>query len=333
MSKEQNSFAPGMNPESWKCRLKLEDKVRAFFNSRGVLRVETPVCSRYGASDPHISQFVTEPADLQGRRFLCTSPEYHMKRLLAAGYPDIWQQTKAFRSGESGERHNPEFTILEWYRKEMDWRDLAQEVLDLMRVLIPNVPASGKEIFITFADSFLSLGLPDPFTAPTSELLEALKKHKLHIPEQEAGMFAEDYHSMLLDFMFSVLVCPNLGHESPAIITHWPADQAALAQTIQEKSGRVSALRFEIFWQGYELANGYQELTDSSEQARRFTKDNQSRKRMGLPEVSPDHRLLLALDSSFPNCSGVAVGLDRLIMLALKKNSMDEVLLFADSRC
>jgi len=333
MSKEQNSFAPGMSPETWKGRLELEDKVRAFFDQRAILRVETPVCSRYGASDPHINQFITEPADLQERRFLCTSPEYHMKRLLAAGYPDIWQQTKAFRSGECGERHNPEFTILEWYRKGMNWRDLALEVVDLLRALIPEVPQVGAKNFISFADSFLSFGLPDPFSATTSELLAAAEKHELHIPEQEEGMHAEDYHSMLLDFIFSILVCPNLGHDTPAIITHWPKDQAALAQTIIEQSGRVSALRFEIFWQGYELANGYQELTDSSEQASRFALDNENRKRMGLPTVSPDPRLLAALDSSFPNCSGVAVGLDRLVMLAMKKNTIDEVLLFADSRC
>ena len=317
---EQEQWQPTASVKNLLTRAKLLAEIRRFFTDRGLLEVETPVLSEFGVTDVHLATFSTEfisPFGEQSKTlWLSTSPEYHMKRLLAAGSGPIFQIGKVFRNEEAGNRHNPEFTMLEWYRPHFDMYRLINEVDDLLQQILECPPAESMSYQFAFQQY---VGL-DPLSADLSELVEKAEKHQLIGAENES-------RDPLLQFLFSTVVEPQIGQEAPVVVYHFPASQAALAQ-ISSEDLRV-AERFEFYYKGLELANGFHELSDAREQLRRFQQDNLQREKMGLPVRAIDIRLLAALQAGIPNCSGVALGVDRLLMIAMGTESIKEVISFA----
>lgn len=300
-------------------RAKIIAEIRRFFTDRGLLEVDTPTLSAFGVTDVHLSTFSTEfvaPFENNSKTlWLATSPEYHMKRLLAAGSGAIFQLCHVFRNEESGARHNPEFTMLEWYRPHFDMYRLINEVDDLLQHILDCEPADSFSYQFVFQEY---VGL-DPLSADKQELIAKAKEHHF------IGAENED-RDTLLQFLFSEVVEPQIGKQRPVAVYHFPATQAALAQ-ISSEDHRV-AERFEFYYKGLELANGFHELTDAKEQQRRFEQDNHQRKKIGLPEREMDHYLLSALQAGVPNSSGVALGVDRLIMIALEMERIEQVMAF-----
>ena len=317
---EQEQWQPTASVKNLLTRAKLLTEIRRFFTDRGLLEVETPVLSEFGVTDVHLATFSTEfisPFGEQSKTlWLSTSPEYHMKRLLAAGSGPIFQIGKVFRNEEAGNRHNPEFTMLEWYRPHFDMYRLINEVDDLLQQILECPPAESMSYQFAFQQY---VGL-DPLSADLSELVEKAEKHQLIGAENES-------RDTLLQFLFSTVVEPQIGQEAPVVVYHFPASQAALAQ-ISSEDLRV-AERFEFYYKGLELANGFHELSDAREQLRRFQQDNLQREKMGLPVRVIDTRLLAALQAGIPNCSGVALGVDRVLMIAMGTESIKEVISFA----
>ena len=303
-------------------RANLLADIRRFFADRGVLEVETPAMSQATVTDIHLVPFTTRfvgPGASQGRDlWLMTSPEYHMKRLLTAGSGPIYQMSRCFRNEEAGRHHNPEFTMLEWYRPHYDMYRLMNEVDDLLQQIIECEPAET----LSYQQAFQRyLGI-DPLTADKEQLVTCAEKLGVgDLVERE-----ED-RDTVLQLLFMLGVETQIGQETkPAFVYHFPASQAALAE-ISTEDHRV-AERFEVYFKGVELANGFRELTNSDEQRQRFRADNRRRQLMGLPEHPIDERLLAALTAGMPDCSGVALGIDRLVMLALKADSLKEVMAF-----
>ncbi|WP_078000306.1 elongation factor P--(R)-beta-lysine ligase [Edwardsiella tarda] len=299
--------------------------IRRFFSDRGVLEVDTPSMSQATITDVHLVPFQTHfvgPGVAQGMTlYLMTSPEYHMKRLLAAGSGPIYQLCRSFRNEESGRYHNPEFTILEWYRPHYDMYRLMNEVDDLLQQVLECESAetlSYQQAFIRHLDV-------DPLSADKTQLREAAAKLDLsNVADKE-----ED-RDTLLQLLFAFGVEPHIGKERPAFVYHFPASQASLAQ-ISTEDHRV-AERFEVYYRGVELANGFHELTDADEQRLRFEQDNRKRAALGLPQQPLDEHLLAALAHGMPDSSGVALGVDRLIMLALSAERLSEVIAFSVDR-
>ncbi|BFU60210.1 MULTISPECIES: elongation factor P--(R)-beta-lysine ligase [Rodentibacter] len=314
------TWQPTASIENLLERAKIIAEIRRFFTDRGLLEVETPVLSEFGVTDLHLSTFNTEFVaplnELSKTLWLSTSPEYHMKRLLAAGSGPIFQISKVFRNEEAGNRHNPEFTMLEWYRPHFDMYRLINEVDDLLQQVLDCKPAESMSYQFAFQEY---VGL-DPLSAERKELVEAA--HKYHFMAKE-----DEDRDTLLQFLFSEVVEPQIGQDAPVAIYHFPSSQAALAQLSPEDQ-RV-AERFEFYYKGLELANGFHELTDAREQERRFEQDNRQRERVGLPIQDIDKRFLAALQAGIPNTSGVALGVDRLIMIALNASSIKEVISFS----
>ncbi|MFK3618270.1 elongation factor P--(R)-beta-lysine ligase [Pasteurella multocida] len=316
---EQENWQPSASIENLLARAKIIAEIRRFFTDRGLLEVETPVLSEFGVTDVHLSTFNTDfispMAEKSKTLWLSTSPEYHMKRLLAAGSGPIFQLCHVFRNEEAGQHHNPEFTMLEWYRPHFDMYRLINEVDDLLQQILDCKPTESLSYQFVFQEY---VGL-DPLSAEKAELVAKAKQYHLQQAEQED-------RNTLLQFLFSTVVEPNIGKENPVAVYHFPATQAALAQ-ISSEDHRV-AERFEFYYKGLELANGFHELTDVNEQLHRFEQDNVQRQKMGLPQRQIDKRLLGALQAGVPNCSGIALGVDRLLMIALGANAIHEVMAF-----
>jgi lysyl-tRNA synthetase class 2 len=259
-------------------------------------------------------------------RWLHTSPEYPMKRLLAAGSGDIFQICHVFRAGESGRLHNPEFTLVEWYRLDQTLPGIMEETAALAAALLA---AGGREArpfeTCSYAEAFRQQLDCDPLAASLEQLASLATRHGL-----AASSVANATRDELLDFLLATRVGPALGRDRLTCLHHFPASQAALAQL--DTTDPRTALRFELFADGIELANGYVELASAAEQRRRFTQDIAERRRRGLAEPEQDERLLAALDSGLPPCAGVALGFDRVAMLALGAARIEDVLAFAWSR-
>lgn len=304
-------------------RAKIISEIRQFFTERGVLEVETPAMSEFSVTDVHLSTFHTQflsPFANQAKTLhLITSPEYHMKRLLASGSGAIFQLCRVFRNEEAGKRHNPEFTMLEWYRPYFDMYRLINEVDDLLQQILDCEPAESFSYQFVF-QTYVGL---DPLSASKAQLVAKARAHGLQCEDDEP-------RDTLLQFLFSEVVEANIGKDRPTAVYHFPASQAALAQ-ISSEDHRV-AERFEFYYKGLELANGFHELSDAQEQLRRFELDNQQRSEMGLPPQLLDHRFLAALKAGIPNCSGVALGVDRLLMIAMGAQRIEEVMAFGVER-
>jgi len=297
---------------------------RARFAESGVVEVETPLLSRAAVTDVHLESVPAEVAGV-GRMFLHTSPEYPMKRLLAAGFGDCYQVCRVFRDGERGTRHNPEFTMIEWYRLGFDARQLMDDVEALVRRMLAglrDLPAAQR---VTYREAVRDIGGADPMVASADELVSALQRHGVAVPPS-------DLHDRdaLLDLLVSVVVGPRLGHERPVFVHDYPASQAALAR-IRPEAFPV-AERFELYLDGLELANGFHELADAGEQRRRFEADLAARAALGRPARPLDERFLAALSHGLPECSGVALGFDRLVMTACRLGSIDDALAFPVER-
>jgi lysyl-tRNA synthetase class 2 len=312
----------GVSPEPLRARLearaRLLERCRHFFAERGVLEVETPILSQATVTDVHLASLETRIAGRAPPYYLQTSPEYAMKRLLAAGSGDIFQICKVFRDDESGRHHNPEFTMLEWYRIGFDHRELMDEVEALLGTLLGARLAAPAER-ISYREAFLRvLGL-DPYTAPTASLA-GLARERLGAE----GLGAD--RDLLLDLLMGALVGPALGQDRISFVHDYPASQAALARCLPGEP--PVAARFEAYAFGLELCNGFHELGDAAEQRRRFEADRAQRRARHLPLPPVDERLLAALEAGLPDCAGVALGLDRVLMLATGAPALSAVLSF-----
>ena len=289
---------------------------RDFFGERGLLEVETPMLVGAAVTDTHLESV---PARVGARTMhLHTSPEYAMKRLLAAGSGDIWQLCRVARGDERSRLHNPEFTLLEWYRCGWSMAQLIDEVAALFDALCLRAGAARRPLVVRrYADAFRDLFGVDPLTA-SDAALGALAR--------DAGLAGDAARDDLLDFLVGAKLGPTLGRGEWLALTHWPASQAALARL--DPADPRTALRFEVYADGIELANGFEELADPREQTARFAADNAARRARGLPEHAVDERLLAALAAGLPPCSGVAVGFDRAVMVATGARSIDDVIAF-----
>jgi len=289
--------------------------IRAFFARQDVMEVDTPVLSRAGITDPHLHSFTSQ---WQGTKlYLHTSPEFFMKRLLADGSGDIFQIARVFRDDELGGFHNPEFTMLEWYRLGFDHHQLMDEIEVLVQQLsLTNISMQRK----SYRQCFLDVLQVDPLTATTQQLKAVTQANHIEIPQ---GM-DESSRDMWLDWLMTQAIAPSFSGFT--FVYDYPASQAALA-AISDKDARV-AHRFELFYGELELANGFRELTHAEEQRQRFVAENAMRKEQGLAEVSVDENLLQALAHGMPDCAGVAIGLDRLLMVLTGASRIADVLSF-----
>lgn len=287
-------------------------EIRQFFAARNVLEVETPALSNAAIPDPNLHSFTVENAG-----YLHTSPEFPMKRLLAAGSGPIYQLARVFRAGEAGRFHNPEFTLLEWYRSGWDYQQLMREVAELINQILPQ---TRPVEWLTYHDAVLQYASLDEPMASSADIQACLHHH--HIPAPK-DLPRADY----LDLLVSSLVQPKLGRNGITFLIDYPANQAALA-----KINNGLAQRFEVFIDGVELANGFQELTDAAEQRRRFERENAQRSQQNLPIMPLDEHFLAALHAGLPESAGVALGIERLLMCALGAESIQEVMAFANDR-
>lgn len=316
-------WQPTANLEFLRERSKIISKIRQFFAERDVLEVETPILCQSTATDPPIASFVTHYQAVSSAEakpvYLQTSPEFPMKRLLAAGSGPIYQISKAFRNGEYGRQHNPEFTMLEWYRPGFTHHQLMAEVLDLLNFILTTAN-SKKYSYAEIFEYYLNI---NPHSCSLEQLVSCAKQQGLSdIPGMDEAQ-RDDWLNLLMTHSIE----PQLDKHTQIFIYDYPASQAALAK-IRPENPPV-AERFEVYVNGMELANGYHELSDAEEQYQRFLKDNQHRATLGLPQIPIDQRLIAALKQSFPECAGVALGVDRLIMLVTRANSIAEVISFS----
>jgi lysyl-tRNA synthetase class 2 len=315
-------------------RAALLARTREFFAARGVLEVDTPILVNAPASDVHIVSAAVQlardappaPGAAQAAAhpplYLHTSPEYAMKRLLAAGSGDIFQVCHVVRGAEHGRLHNPEFTLIEWYRVGFSLAALMDEVEALVRLLLGPAAAHRAGERISYRDAFLrELGL-DPLGAPD----EALEKAARPLGLVGAGADRDAW----LELLMGAAVGPRLGRNALTFIHGYPASQAALARL--DPHDPRTARRFELYCDGIELANGFHELAAATEQRARFERDNAERRRRGLASGPIDERLLAALASGLPDCAGVALGFDRTLMLATGASRIEEVLAFPTAR-
>jgi lysyl-tRNA synthetase class 2 len=304
-------------------RAQLLADIRAFFLRKGVMEVETPICSSSASTDPALESFSTSftgPGQAQGKQlYLHTSPEFPMKRLLAANAGPIYQICKAFRDGELGRLHNPEFTMLEWYRPGYGQHELMDEVAELINGLLPEpIPVervSYRELFEQ------RLGF-NPHLANSEQLREQAVRLGVHGAESMNMQSADGW----LDLLMSHSVESDLGKGSICFVYDYPASQASLARI--RTGDTLLAERFELYMDGIELANGFHELADANEQRSRFESDLERRSKMGIKQVPMDENLLSALGNGIPDCSGVALGIDRLLMRLTGVEHIREVLAF-----
>ena len=291
--------------------------IRAFMAERGILEVETPILSRAGNPDPNIHSLTTTTGLTELRQYyLNTSPEFAMKRLLAAGSGSIYQITRAFRNDAASRLHQPEFTMLEWYRPDYDHHMLMDELATLLHAL-----ELGQCRRLAYAEVFRTYIELDPHSAGLAALADKATSLGLVGAAQD--------RALLLDFLFNYSVSPHLGLEAPLFLYDYPACQAALARL---STGRPQvAERFELFISGMEIANGFHELADAAEQRARFDRQNSIRQSTGAEQVRMDEPLLAALEQGLPDCAGVAVGLDRLLMAITDSDTISDVMTFTSA--
>ncbi|KFZ30501.1 hypothetical protein IDSA_08135 [Pseudidiomarina salinarum] len=304
-------------------RAALLRQIREFFYARDVLEVDTPILSRFGVTDVHLSNAISYLGKDTRAWYLQTSPEYAMKRLLAAGSPSIYQLGKVFRNDELSTRHNPEFTMLEWYRLGFTMTELIAEVDLLLQVTLNAAPAHR----ISYGQLFIDQLQVDIFS---SNGFAGLQQALQGFPAVAELAARETDFDTLQQLALALIIEPRLDPSVPVILYDYPVSQAALAQ-VSAEDPRV-ACRFEVFYQGMELANGYQELTDATQQLQRFQLDQQRREQAGLPAMAIDSRLMAALEAGLPACSGIALGFDRLLMIRTGAQHIREVLPFSITR-
>lgn len=299
-------------------------EIRSFFLARAVLEVETPLLSHSVGTDPQLAFFTTEYCSppLRQALFLQTSPEFAMKRLLAAGSGSIYQICKAFRNGESGRFHNPEFTLLEWYSVNFTLLQLMDEIAELIATLFAGRVSLQATQRVSYKDVFHRYTGLNPLVFSYQEYCAYALDHGM----PEAVSICGDDHALWLDFIFSHKIQPLLGENALCMVYGYPACQSSLAR-INEHDSQITD-RVEIFINGIELGNGFYELCDAIEQERRFDDEISIRQQRNLPVSVKDKHLITALEAGLPPCSGMAIGLDRLLMVLAKSLLIDDVLSF-----
>lgn len=324
-----NAWQPTATWATLRQRARCLAATREFFATRGLLEVETPALVQHAVTDPQLQNLPVHHRS--GRElFLHTSPEFHMKRLLAAGAPDIWQLAHVFRDGEAGRHHEPEFALIEWYRHGFSLRQMADETCALIEHLADSMPATDRvprspPVHWSYRQLFEATLMLDPLAATAAEL-EAAARSLL------GGRIAlstdpdSDDASLWLDLLMTHVVQQRLSSTFLAVVSGYPADQAAWAR-LDPADPRV-AERFEVYLCGIEVANGYHELRDPAEHRRRLATDRARRLALGHPEVMPDTRFLAAIDHGLPDCAGVAVGLDRVLMVLAGLPDLQSVVAF-----
>jgi len=316
-------WVPGASLENIRTRAYVLQTIRAFFEQRGVLEVDTPVLGRATTTDPNINS-LNSTVQISGigcqTMYLHTSPEFAMKRLLAAGVGACYQICKVFRDEEMGRFHNPEFTMLEWYRPGYDHHQLMSEVEDLLVCFLPD----RQSIKISYGQAFAQYAQINPFEANQTTLIKCLNQHGVKLNTHDVLKTRDDY----LDLLMCEVVGPRLGENNTLVFLYdFPASQAALAQITAGEP--ALAERFEVFVEGLELANGYHELCDPIEQRQRANEDNNKRAAKRLTQMAVDEQLLAAMSHGLPACAGVALGLERLLMIMCKASHINEVINFS----
>jgi lysyl-tRNA synthetase class 2 len=292
-------------------------RARAFFASRHILEVDCPLLSASASVDAHID--LIKATACGQTHYLHSSPEYGMKRLLSEGIGDIYQLSHVFRDGEQGVKHNPEFMMAEWYRVNFSFKEMIEETLDFVRLFLGNLPGT----LISYRDAFKKFAEIDPYEVSGKDLKRRLSNHGI-----DAVHATNEDRDSLLNLLLGIIVEPHLGKDELCVLAYYPASQAALAKTCVQEGHKV-AERFEIYYQGVELANGYHELADPIEQRQRLLEANQLRKMLGKENLPIDENFLAALEKGLPDCCGVAVGFDRLMMLRHKQKELKSILPFS----
>lgn len=319
------SWQASMSWQHAKQRAQVLGKIRAFFLARNVIEVDTPLLAQATVTDVHLDAFITHynysqdsHCDESKALYAQTSPEFAMKRLLASGYGCCYQICKAFRHEQHGRYHNPEFTMLEWYRLGFDHFKLMDEVASLL-ILVLDCQQVER---ISYQDLFIKEVNIDPLIADREQLITLISSRD----KLSDWLEHEDCVDTLLQFIMAELIEPNIGKCMPCFVYNFPASQASLAK-INRQDVRV-AERFECYFKGIELANGFHELTDAKQQKLRFDQDNDMRIRLGKAEHDIDNNFISALEFGLPACAGVALGIDRLVMLALSLSKIDQAITF-----
>jgi len=322
----KQSWEPACDINYLRIRAQMMSKIRCFFEDRAVLEVETPLLCSATGTDPQLdffsSYFHSEPDNIE--LFLQTSPEFAMKRLLAAGSGSIYQLCKAFRNGELGRYHNPEFSILEWYRVDFNLNQLMDETADLIVELLGISAESISKI--SYKELFEKVTGLNPLFFNQKEYVEYAENNKI----KDAILLCGDDHSMWLDFIFSYKIQPALKEQTLCMVYGYPAIQSSLARINQSDSSVAD--RFEVFIKGIEVGNGFFELADAVEQERRFDQENSARQIKKLRTINKDEKFLDALRYGLPDCSGIALGIDRLLMSIGDVNSLNDVMAFPFNR-
>lgn len=316
---KSGSWKPTATIENLQHRATLYQKIRQFFAERHILEVETPLLCKHTVTDPHIESFAV-PVSSTSSYFLQTSPEYAMKRLLAAGSGPIYQITKSFRVGESGHRHNPEFTMLEWYRPGFNHHDLMDEINLFLQFTIQTPPAEK----ISYQALFIKYLKIDPLEVSLDDLKKLIAEKNIQIDSNNLD------HDTCLQVLLSHFIEPLLGVQKPLFLYDFPPSQAALSKIRHDKN--LVAERFELYINGSEIANGFHELTDPNEQTKRFLKNQIARKENNQTIPDIDDYFIDALKAGLPNCAGVAIGIDRLLMQYVKTNTIQQVIGFPFER-
>ncbi|MEN4981988.1 EF-P lysine aminoacylase EpmA [Acinetobacter modestus] len=322
MSQDMKSYQPTCSIEALKARAEMYQKIRQFFAERKVLEVETPVLSQAAVTDVHLAS-VQVQRHIHGKlntQYLQTSPEFPMKRLLASGSGAIYQICKVFRDDEHGRKHNSEFTMLEWYRPGLDLKALMHETADLLEVCLAHRFGEVRPYILSYKHAFQDRLDINPLQASLKQLKETANRVGLNL---DLGNDRLGY----IDLLFSHFVEPSLGFDAPVFLTDFPPEMASLAKVKTDEDGELVAARFEVYIEGLELANAYDELLDAKILAERFDADNIERAQQGLPVIPTDQHLLAALPH-MPECSGIALGVDRLLMVAMNKMKIDQVITF-----
>ncbi len=321
MNEATHDWRPGTNPERLQRRAAMLAAIRAFFAERGVLEVDTPQLVNFAVTDRHLhSAEVRWPGSDERPRYLHTSPEYAMKRLLAAGSGDIYQMCHVFRGEEHGALHNSEFMMVEWYRRGWAFTALMAEVDALLRRVLGGVTGAPAR-FLHYEQAFLETLECNPLTDSDSALAARARAAGF-----EDALVRRCERDELLDLLMGACIGPKLGLDGPVFVHRYPASQAALAR-LDPLDSRV-ALRFELYLHGVELANGFEELADAHEQRARFAADQRARAARNLTVPAMDEFMLAALKAGLPACCGVALGFDRLLMIACGATRIEEVLAF-----
>lgn len=319
------NYQPTCDLQALKARAKMYGQIRQFFTERDVLEVETPLLSQAGVTDVHLAS-VQALRHIGGHKqihYLQTSPEFAMKRLLASGSGAIYQICKVFRDNEHGRKHNSEFTMLEWYRPNLSLKELMFEVTDLLNLTLAQRFGEVRPTILSYKHAFMDRLDLNPLQASLTELKDCCQRVGLNL---DLG----DDRLGYIDLLFSHMIEPSLGFDTAVFLTDFPPEMASLAKVKLDEDGEQVAARFELYIEGLELANAYDELIDSTVLRSRFEADNLERKKLALAVMPVDEYLLAAL-ADMPECSGIALGIDRLLMIAMQQMKLEKVITFPAS--